>query len=827
MKKLTWLLAAIVVIVFCLSLCACGFVSYVKYDETEAEDIFDALNEYLDRLHALSKEEYYREDERRAFLTAMLDAENELRECKTHAELEKVFVRHAEAIGAIPTDLDLTIAYLTECLNELISMELYRETEQKLIEQMIVEYAEKLQGIANALEGEKLLLEFKTLVSDIKTDEKYDAEEVVALKREYDSFGDDIAYDLYPTTDHESLYQLVKDFKAELETITSVYEGNALLTEYNGKISGILTLDQRLERDRKEWSQEWRARLESFAAKYSLNVNDAVDDCIASIATQDNAEAAARKAAAFILSYADGLGAKAIEDMRSAAHIYVNNIAALGDYRDEQRQELGEIADKYCKDINSAANIETLLAITESAEGEARAISTNDELWKKADGDFAAYMQTKYADCALVPPKRLDRAADIDELARIIDYYAFYQLDGESFERGTFRVQLDFSHKYSDYVIKDVYWYCELIRSAVGITGYFETDTSMLVITLVPYDLASKSNTDEPVQIKRYDSLIEYTSSSILTDRAEDFDDFPYYEKYAGRYIKVWNSQQLWYALEHEYIPLPVEGSAAERVLERAKEILRDIIKDGMTIEEKVFAIYSWYADNVAYDHDYTDYLLVEDRKNFPDSLVAELNSFHAEGALFDGYAVCCSYAKSALIMMRIEGIEAYRVILHDYASNGIDNLGRSGYGSHAIIALRASDGKFYYCDVEQSAAGPDIITYEKYHQLLVTADQQCPYNRTIDRIWNHLDYATEFPVDLFWGNITYNGKRTLVKSEQELIDILDEFMKQSDGTMQINIFGYENSDFSIMDFLDANENFTYHLCADRGGFEEYAIIVS
>lgn len=827
MKKLTELLAAIAVIVFCLSLCACGFVSYVKYDENEAEDISDALNEYLDRLHALSSEEYYREDERREFLTAMLDAENELRECKTHAELEEVFARHAETIDAIPTDLDLIISYLTECLNESVSMELYREAEKKLIEQMIAEYAKKLQGISDAVEGEKLLLEFKTLVADIKTDEKYDAEELVALKREYESFGDDISYDLYPTVDHETLYRLVTDFKAKLETITSVDEGNALLTEYNGKISGILTLDQRLERDRKAWSREWGALLESFASKYSLNANGVVEDCIAAIEMQDNAEAAARTAAEFILSYADRLGARAIDDMRSAAHIYVENIATLGDYRDEQRQQICDIADKHSDDINAAADIASLLAITESAEGEVRAISTNDELWKKADIDFTAYMQTKYAELALTPPNSLTKAESVDDLARIIDYYAFYQLDGESFERGTFRVQLDFSHKYSDYVIKDVYWYCELIRSAVGITGYFETDSSWLVITLVPYDLASKSNTDEPVQIQRYDSLIKYTSSSTLTDRAEDFDAFPYYEKYAGRYIKVWNSQQLWYALEHEYIPLPVEGSAAERVLERAKEILRDIIKDGMTIEEKVFAIYSWYADNVAYDHDYTDYLLVEDRKNFPDSLVAELNSFHAEGALFDGYAVCCSYAKSALIMMRIEGIEAYRVILHDYASNGIDNLGRSGYGSHAIIALRASDGKFYYCDVEQSAAGPDIITYEKYHQLLVTADQQCPYNRTIDRIWNNLDYATEFPVDLFWGNITYNGKRVLVKSEQELIDILDEFMKQSDGSMQINIFGYENSDFSIMDFLDANEKFTYHLCADRGGFEEYAIIVS
>ena len=58
--------------------------------------------------------------------------------------------------------------------------------------------------------------------------------------------------------------------------------------------------------------------------------------------------------------------------------------------------------------------------------------------------------------------------------ARIIDYYAFYQLDGESFERDVFRVKLDFAHNFADYIIKDVYWCCELVRSAVGISGEFD-----------------------------------------------------------------------------------------------------------------------------------------------------------------------------------------------------------------------------------------------------------------------------------------------------------------------------------------------------------------
>ena len=458
-------------------------------------------------------------------------------------------------------------------------------------------------------------------------------------------------------------------------------------------------------------------------------------------------------------------------------------------------------------------------------DAEVDAIPTNDELWEKEDIDFSIHMQTKYEGLALTPPECLYKAESVDELARIIDYYAFYQVNAESFERGTFRVELDFAHKYADYVIKDVYWYCELIRSAVGISGYFETNSSHLVITLTPYDIASKTSEKETTPIHRYDSLIEYVSGSTLTARDQDFDGFAYYEKYAGRYITVWNSQQLWYALEHEYIPIPVADSPAEKVLERAKEILREIVKEGMTIEEKIFVIYSWYGNNVVYDHESYDSVVVEDRKNFPDSLVAELRSFHAEGALLDNLGVCCSCAKSALIMMRLEGIEAYRVILHAYEDNAIDNLGRSDYGSHAIISLRASDGKFYYCDVQQARSGPDLI-YKKYHQLLVTAEEQCPYNKTIDRIWNHLDYGKEFPTNLLWNKLEYNGNNLLISTEEELDALLDDYLSREGEKKHINVFVHSLT-FSITDLLDANGSVTYHLTASYGGFEEYVIIIS
>jgi hypothetical protein len=431
-------------------------------------------------------------------------------------------------------------------------------------------------------------------------------------------------------------------------------------------------------------------------------------------------------------------------------------------------------------------------------------------------------MKEKYGSYMLLPPESLTVANSVDELARIIDYYAFYQLDGKSFERGTFRVKLNFSHKYAEWIIRDVYWCCELLRSAVGISGEFDGDSSNLVITLHPYDIATVTNENRLEGAKRYDSLIEYTPSGEHTDRAEDFDDFPYLEKYAGKYVTVWNSQQLWYALEKEYIPLPLKDSPAEAVMTRAKEILREIIKDGMSIEEKIYAIYSWYSDNVYYDYAYEDKTYVEDRANFPDSEVATLRSFHAEGALLDNLAVCCSYAKSTLILMRLEGIEAYRVILHLYSDNAIDNHGEASYGSHAIIALRGSDGKFYYCDTEQCAAG-DSLKYEKYMQLMVTAEEQCPYNNAIDRIWNGLDYSEKFPMKLFWDGLTYNGKSVFVDNEKELKAIIDEFCALGDKTKQINIFTFDVGKFDVKELLDLDERIEYFY-AGLGEFYEYMI---
>ena len=817
------LITVALLIALCCALSACGFVSYSEYREDSTAEIDALIDEYIERIDSLSKEQFYEGEYRREFVLALIDAKNELRECKTAAELEEVFSRHSEIILAIPTDILMTLEHISEQIRLLAAENVYRAEQQEQVDWLVWYYSSLLEGVTTVPECEALLRDFKTALGNIKTDAQLKIDELEEMKAQYSlQFGSDIDYSLYRTAERETLEEIEKSFRTEIKNTKSIEETDATRAIFNERAKAVKTEAQLLAEEREIWRARWQVALDSFSKIISIDISSEIKDCLEKIDQATSEDKADILGCSFILSYADTLGEASLELMKNLTAIYVGAYVGAESYREDEQKQIEKIIDSAEKELSSVKTVESLKALINKTEAELDKISTNDALWEKENAEFALHMQNKYLELSLDAPSELTVANSTEELARIIDYYAFYQLDGKSFERATFRVELNYAHRYAEWIIRDVYWCCELLRSAVGITGYFEQDSSQLVITLIPYDIASKSHTDKPVDANKYDSMIEYPSGSELIDRAEDFDSFPYYDLYKGREITVWNSQQLWYALEHEYIPIPVKDSPAEVVLNRAKEILREIIKDGMTIEEKVFAIYSWYADNVAYDYKYSNYMATDVRENFPDVLVSTLNCFHAEGALLDNLAVCCAYAKSCLILMRIEGIESYRVILHKYAENAIDNLGKGGYGSHAIIALRASDGKFYYCDVEQYGSEGDVLL--KYNQLLVTAKEQTPYGNSLDRIWrDKLEWGDTLPVELIWSKLEYNGKRVFVGSADEVKAIVDDYKSSVKFGQQINIFATDEADSEIRAFLNSEEKISY-VSHQHGGFNEYMI---
>lgn len=823
MKRTKQYLRLLMLLSLCLTLSACGFVDYILYDTADPEAEFaEALDSYLAKIKDISSPDEFREEELRDLEAALLDAENELRECKTVDELEKVYNKHYEIIKAIPTEISLVIDDMLDELRGYVSLDDYREAERKIINELISHYEGEMKLARYVSEADKLFRDFEAEIFKLKTDAVYLAEELVVLKKEYIAYyGKNVNYALYKQAQRNTIASLTTTFRNDLESADTASEATELFTAYVGAISALPTKASLLSTEKAELISDWSERLNVINTKYSLSADTKISSVLSDMQNKTELEAINRAGAYLVFSLGEGLGETYFEDMRDAAEIYIENAVDRSDYRVTDYNDLDIAIRSLKKSLEAANTVGKIYALIGSVSLEFDGITTDAEHTEIEQFSFISDLNDRYGNKILTLPD-LSKASSYDELARIIDYYAFYQLSGSEFLRNTFRVELNFPFRDAQWEINEVYWYCELIRSGAGITGYIEEDSNCFVITLIPYEIASVSNTDKPIQIKRYESLLEYSpGSSKLTARGSDFNAFPYLSKYTKYVSGVWNTQQLWYALEHEYVPETVPSSAADRTLARAKEILREIICEGMTDEEKIFAIFSWFGDHMTYDHDYDKFLYPEDREHFPDVLAATLKSFHAEGAFFDNLSVCCAFAKSYLIMLRIEGIEAYRVFIHSYTENAIDNLGKDGYGSHAILAIRMSDGKFYYSDAEQAYLHTDE-RFVKYHQLAVSPDLHWPY----DDGWTNMYRDFVFGDDvhpLMSEKLTYEGKSVFVDTEEELDAILDAFAAESGTGIQISVFCYSGLDFSPIGIISNDDRFDY-ISFSFGGLTEFII---
>lgn len=186
------------------------------------------------------------------------------------------------------------------------------------------------------------------------------------------------------------------------------------------------------------------------------------------------------------------------------------------------------------------------------------------------------------------------------------------------------------------------------------------------------------------------------SANYIRTDskRTDDYDGF----KINGSAVsyKVSTSDQLYYALECRVKPLPVEGSTAERIYGKIKDVLREIIDDGMTDLEKARAIYGYLIMNVTYDGDLYSSIMESSEE------LKKHNGFYLEGVFDDGIAVCDGISKAFAAMANIEGIPCVQV-------SGVSASGAGGVG-HAWNKIYL-DGKWYIAD---ATSGGTIVNGEK-----------------------------------------------------------------------------------------------------------------
>lgn len=120
-----------------------------------------------------------------------------------------------------------------------------------------------------------------------------------------------------------------------------------------------------------------------------------------------------------------------------------------------------------------------------------------------------------------------------------------------------------------------------------------------------------------------------------------------------GRNMTVETSNQLYLAVQYGYKPVPVEGSAAERIYKKARAALYASTDGNDTVVDKARDIYRWIAQNVRYDYK----IAATEAEN-----LYLYDSFYLEGVFDDGVAVCDGMAKAYALLLRMEGILAYKV---------------------------------------------------------------------------------------------------------------------------------------------------------------------
>ncbi len=218
-----------------------------------------------------------------------------------------------------------------------------------------------------------------------------------------------------------------------------------------------------------------------------------------------------------------------------------------------------------------------------------------------------------------------------------------------------------------------------------------------------------------------YDSESKYTESSsnefhlTRSSRSADFDDFAINGR-EGAVVET--SDQLFFAVEAGFRPLPVAGSIAENLYALAKDVCRTWIDDDMTDYEKVHAIYDWLGKNVVYDYNLVSSMEgIKPSESRYDPFYS-YDSFYLEGVFENGIAVCNGISKTFVLLCAIEGITAVKV------------NGTSSGGAHAWNKVYINE-KWYIVDSTWSNQKSTNYKESFTHEFLLITTEESASSRT------------------------------------------------------------------------------------------------
>lgn len=294
-----------------------------------------------------------------------------------------------------------------------------------------------------------------------------------------------------------------------------------------------------------------------------------------------------------------------------------------------------------------------------------------------------------------------------EKLRYVFDYASFYKLPSISL---TFDSSFCASSKIGQCLNKQ-WWAASSTQEVLGFSK---------VITNNKVDLTFYYNDDTCSYVGKNNDLsacstIPYSFYTINGEgiRSVDNSVFPYQTKNKKGDIDVYNSNQLIYCLMNGYNPICIKDSGAEKIFNRAKQILNGIINDKMIEAEKALAINSYLISNCVYAYEDEEFMYYASEeatfKNFPDIIASNFASSFAEGPLFDYAGICQGFARAYALLATIEGIETVKV-----SSSGIDidetdticcvSIDTS-FDSHGYCYNKI-DGKYYVADPTYCCAG-------------------------------------------------------------------------------------------------------------------------
>ena len=166
----------------------------------------------------------------------------------------------------------------------------------------------------------------------------------------------------------------------------------------------------------------------------------------------------------------------------------------------------------------------------------------------------------------------------------------------------------------------------------------------------------------------------------------------------AGNYVKF--QSPVMHVARHD------EASDINTVYGKAKAVVAEVIRDGMSDYEKALALHDWLIYHANYDYSYTYY--------YPD------------GVLLRGTGVCQSYALAYEILLQEAGVSS------QYVSGG------AGGGGHAWNLVKM-DGDWYYVDCTWD--DPGTGGYERHDYFGLTSEML-----SADHDWGETDTAHSDP---------------------------------------------------------------------------------